>query len=310
MLKTDKIFVAGGRGLVGSAIMRKLNTEGYNNLVAPTREELDLENQNQVWSFFEKEKPDYVFLAAARVGGIKANNTLRADFIYNNLIIQTNAIDAAYRYGVKRFLFLGSSCIYPRDCPQPIREEYLLTAPLELTNEPYAVAKIAGLKMCEAYNKQHSSDFISVMPTNLYGANDNFDLETAHVLPALMRKAHEAKFEGAKELVVWGSGNPLREFLHVDDLASACVFLIQQTGYTEMVNIGSGEEISIKNLAELICRVVGFEGKLVFDASQPDGTPRKFLDISRLSKLGWKPAIKLQDGLESTYQWFQENYHD
>ena len=307
MQKKDKIFVAGHLGLVGSAITRALKKEGHTNLVLRTHRELDLEVQAEVQAFFENEKPDYVFLAAAKVGGILANNTYRAEFIYNNLIIQSNVIDSCWRFGAKRLVFLGSSCIYPRNCPQPINEEHLLTGILEPTNEPYAIAKISGLKMCEAYNHQYNTDFITVMPTNLYGPNDNFHLESAHVLPALMRKMHEAKVSGKKEMVVWGSGKPKREFLHVDDLASACLFCMNRAGYTDIVNIGSGEEVTIGELANLIREVVEFEGKLVFDRSKPDGTPRKFLDSSRIQKLGWSKKIGLREGLANTYQWFLEN---
>lgn len=304
MKRADKIFVAGHRGLVGSAITGQLERHGYHNLVRRTHQELDLEDQASVRGFFESERPTHVFLAAARVGGILANNSYRAEFIYNNLIIQCNVIDAAWRSGVTRLLFLGSSCIYPRDCPQPMKEEYLLTGPLEHTNEPYAVAKIAGIKMCDAYNTQYGTRFASVMPTNLYGPNDNFDLNSSHVLPALLRKVHEAKASGAKKVVVWGSGNPKREFLHVDDMALACIHVMDRDDFINMVNIGSGEEISIRQLAELICEVVGFSGSLEFDTSKPDGTPRKLLDVQKLRSMGWRPTITLRDGIRDTYNWF------
>lgn len=304
MDKNSKIFIAGHRGLVGSALVRNLQRQGFTNLLLRGRSELDLTSQHQVHDFFAQTKPEYVFLAAAKVGGIHANNTYRADFIYQNLSIQNNIIESAHRFGVKRLLFLGSSCIYPRDCPQPMKEEYLLSGPLEATNEPYAIAKIAGIKMCEAFNSQYGTDFASVMPTNLYGQNDNFDLQNSHVLPALIRKAHEAKLNDASEMVIWGSGTPKREFLHVDDMAAACIFVMNQKGHQEMLNIGSGEEVTIRELAELICKVVGFKGKLVFDSSKPDGTPRKLVDITKIKKLGWKPCISLENGIRQTYEWF------
>lgn len=304
MKKTDKIFIAGHRGLVGSALVRNLQQQGYENLLLKTRAELDLTQQKQVYDFFAHEKPDYVFLAAAKVGGIHANNTYRGDFIYQNLTIQNNVIDAARQYQAKRLLFLGSSCIYPRNCPQPMQEEYLLSGPLEATNEPYAIAKIAGIKLCESFNHQYGTDFASVMPTNLYGPNDNFDLENSHVLPALIRKAHEAKLAKAKELVIWGTGTPKREFLHVDDMAAACIFMMEQQGHQEMVNIGSGEEVTIKELAELVCETVGFDGNIRYDSSKPDGTPRKLVDITKIKNLGWKPSISLKSGLKHTYDWF------
>jgi GDP-L-fucose synthase len=300
----DKIFVAGHRGLVGSALVRALKGERYENLVLRTHRELDLEDQQAVRAFFEAERPAYVFMAAAKVGGILANNSLRAQFIYNNLIIQCNVIDAAWRHGARRLMFLGSSCIYPRDCPQPMREAHLLTGPLEPTNEPYAVAKIAGIKMCEAYNDQFGTNFVSVMPTNLYGPNDNFDLQSAHVLPALMRKVHEAKLSGAPSVAVWGSGRPKREFMHVDDMAAACVHVMNVDSFQGMVNVGSGEEVSIRELAEIVCDVVGYKGSLAFDATKPDGTPRKLLDVSLLQSLGWRGARRLRDGIASTYDWF------
>lgn len=308
MNHNDKIYIAGHRGLVGSAIVRVLLAAGYQNLIYRTHAELDLIQQQPVDDFFAKERPGYVFLAAAKVGGIHANNTYRGEFIYENLAVQNNVIDAARRYGTKRLLFLGSSCIYPRDCPQPMREEYLLSGPLEKTNEPYAIAKIAGIKLCEAYNTQYGTDFLSVMPTNLYGPNDNFDLQTSHVLPALLRKVHEAKLANSPTVTIWGSGKPQREFLHVDDMASACVFVMNNPDVKEMVNIGSGQEVSIRELAELICDVVGFQGDIVYDSSKPDGTPRKLLDTARLNQLGWSAKISLKDGLKDTYQWFLDKY--
>lgn len=307
MNKMDKIYVAGHRGLVGSAIIRALQKEGYSNLIYKTHRELDLIHQQSVIDFFAKERPDYVFLAAAKVGGIHANNTFRGEFIYENLMVQNNVIEAARLYKAKRLLFLGSSCIYPRNCPQPMREEHLLSGSLEHTNEPYAIAKIAGIKLCEAYNSQYGTDFASVMPTNLYGPNDNFDLETSHVLPALIRKVHEAKLAKKPSVTLWGSGTPKREFLHVDDMASACIFVMNKSGFKDMVNIGSGQEVTIRELAELICEVVGYEGNIVYDSSKPDGTPRKLLDTSCLTELGWKAQINLREGLKQSYQWFVEN---
>lgn len=304
MNKPDKIFVAGHRGLVGSAIVRRLKQEGYHNLVLRTRQQLNLEDQEAVSRFFGEERPQYIFFAAAKVGGILANSAYPADFIRSNLAIELNLIEAAYRTGVEKLLFLGSSCIYPKFAPQPIREEYLLTGQLEPTNEWYAVAKIAGIKLCQAYNQQYGTRFISAMPTNLYGPGDNFDLQTSHVLPALLRKFHEARENGVSEVVVWGSGTPRREFLHVDDLADACVFLMKRYEGSEIVNVGVGEDISIGELAELLRDVVGFTGKLVFDASKPDGTPRKLLDVSRLEAMGWKACIPLREGVERTYQWY------
>ncbi|PQQ03028.1 putative GDP-L-fucose synthase 2 [Prunus yedoensis var. nudiflora] len=305
--KSAKIFVAGHRGLVGSAIVRKLQALGFTNLVLRGHAELDLTRQNDVESFFAVEKPQFVILAAAKVGGIHANNTYPADFIAVNLQIQTNVIDASYRFGVKKLLFLGSSCIYPKFAPQPIPESALLTGPLEPTNEWYAIAKIAGIKMCQAYRIQYNWDAISGMPTNLYGPHDNFHPENSHVLPALMRRFHEAKVKGAKEVVVWGSGSPLREFLHVDDLADGVVFLMENYSGLEHVNVGSGKEVTIKELAELVKDVVGFEGELVWDSSKPDGTPRKLMDSSKLAGLGWTPKISLKDGLVDTYKWYLEN---
>jgi len=302
-----KIYVAGHQGLVGSAIVRRLKQAGYGNLVTRSRSQLDLTRQRQVEAFFEQERPAYVFLAAALVGGIWANNTYRADFIYTNLAIETNVIHACYRYGVDKLLFLGSSCIYPKDCRQPMREEDLLSGYLEPTNEPYAIAKIAGIKMCEAFHHQYGCRFISVMPTNLYGPHDNFDLETSHVLPALIRKAHEAKMADREEMVVWGTGTPRREFLHVDDLADACVFLMNHYEDYRLINIGVGEDVSIRWLAELVCEVVGFKGRLTFDPGKPDGMPRKLLDVNRLKTLGWYPKVDLKRGIADTYRWFQEH---
>ncbi len=307
MDKHARIFVAGHRGLVGSAIVRKLESEGYTNLLMRTCKDLDLRNQASVAGFFEDEKPEYVFLAAARVGGIVANNSYPADFIYDNLMIQTNVIHQAYLSGIKKLLFLGSTCIYPKLSPQPIREEYLLSGPLEATNEAYAIAKIAGLKMCQYYNRQYGTCFISAMPTNLYGPNDNFDLETSHVLPALMRKFHEAKILGASTVTIWGTGSPMREFIHVDEVAEASLFLMRSYSGNDFVNIGTGEELSIKDLALLIKKVVGFEGDILFDASKPDGTPRKLSDVSRLHSLGWQHRTGLEDGLKTTYEWYLQH---
>lgn len=307
MDKSDKIFVAGHRGMVGSAIVRLLEAEGFTSLPKPDRKQLDLTDNDAVAKFFAKEKPAVVVLAAARVGGIKANNDQPVEFLLDNLRIQNNVIRAAYDNGATKLLFLGSSCIYPKLAPQPIPESALLTGPLEPTNDAYAVAKIAGIKLCQAYNREYGANFISAMPTNLYGPNDNFDLETSHVLPALIRKAHEAKTNKAKEIVVWGSGNPRREFLHVDDLASACLFLLEKYDSPEIVNVGCGEDITIKELAELICDIVGFGGNLAWDSTKPDGTPRKLLDVSKLTRLGWRPAIELRDGIAKTYDWFLGN---
>jgi len=297
-----KIYVAGHRGMVGSAIVRKLQAAGYQNLLMRTHAELDLLDQAAVQRFMLAERPDHVVVAAARVGGILANNTQRADFIYQNLMIEANLIHAAHLADVQRLMFLGSSCIYPRDCPQPIKEEYLLTGPLEPTNEPYAIAKIAGIKLCEAYRAQHGRQYISVMPTNLYGINDNYDLASSHVLPALLRKAHEAKLRGDAEFVVWGSGTPRREFLYADDLAEACVFLMESGYDGPLLNLGTGEDISIKALAETVMAVVGFQGRLRFDASKPDGTPRKLLDVSRLHALGWRAKTPLAQGIRLAYE--------
>ncbi|MDP2992964.1 MAG: GDP-L-fucose synthase [Deltaproteobacteria bacterium] len=330
----SRIYIAGHRGLVGSAFVRKLKAQGYNNLILRTSKELDLRRQADVESFFAREKPEYVFLAAAKVGGIHANNTYPAEFIYDNIAIQTNVVHESWRAGVKRLLFLGSSCIYPRDCPQPMKEECLLTGPLEPTNEPYAVAKIAGIKMCQSYNRQYGTNFICAMPTNLYGPNDNFDLETSHVLPALIRKMHEAVYGFipaelksfllspqssalSPVVTIWGTGTPRREFLHVDDLADAGVFLMNlpdsdflsvlspSPSVPPLVNIGCGEDITIRELAELVAKIVGFKGELVFDTSRPDGTPQKLLDVSKLRELGWQPKISLREGIRQTCEWYK-----
>ena len=308
MEKNAKIFIAGHKGLVGSALVRKLSAEGFLSLILKERAELNLLDKKAVESFFETEKPDYVFLAAAKVGGIMANKLKKADFIYENLEIQNNIIHAAWKAGVKKLLFLGSSCIYPKNCPQPIKEEYLMSGYLEETNAAYAVAKIAGIKLCQSFNEQYGTNFISVMPTNLYGENDNFDLESSHVLPALIRKFHEAKKENKKEITLWGTGAPKREFLHVDDLADACVFLMNSYDSSEIINIGTGEDISIKELAQKIQKLIGFESKLIWDAEKPDGTMRKLLDVTKLNALGWKHQISLDAGLEMTIAWFGENH--
>ena len=302
MHKDSKIYVAGHKGLVGSAILRLLKSEGFSNLLTRTSSELDLRNQAAVHHFFESNQLEYVFLAAARVGGIHANNTFRGEFIYDNLMIQNNVIHASYLNKVKKLLFLGSTCIYPKLSPQPISEDSLLTGKLEPTNEPYAIAKIAGIKLCQAYNNQYGCNFISVMPTNLYGPNDNYDLNNSHVLPALLRKFHEAKKNKSNEVVIWGTGKPLREFLHVDDLADACLFLMNNYSENEIINVGSGEEISIEKLGELIKKIVGYEGKIKQDLSKPDGTPRKAVDSSKILRLGWKPKIKLETGITDTYK--------
>jgi GDP-L-fucose synthase len=307
MEKSEKIFVAGHRGLVGSALVRRFEAAGFTNLLKRDRTQLDLTDEQAVRDFFAREKPAVAILAAAKVGGIKANNDQPVEFLLNNLRIQDNVIAAAHESGVRKFLFLGSSCIYPKHAPQPIPESALLTGELEPTNEAYAIAKIAGIKLCQAFSREYGSNFISAMPTNLYGPNDNFDLETSHVLAALLRKAHEAKTSGARELVVWGTGQPRREYLHVDDLAAACLFLLEKYDSPEIVNVGWGEDISIKELAELICDVVGFDGKLAWDATKPDGTPRKLLDVTKLRNLGWQPTISLRDGIASTYDWFLKN---
>lgn len=309
MLPDAKIYIAGHRGMVGSAIVRQLQMAGFNNLVTRTSSELDLTQQHQVSEFLYREKPDYIFMAAAKVGGIQANDTYRADFIYQNLTIEANVVHAAWQAGVKRMLFLGSSCIYPRDCPQPIREDYLLTGPLEQTNEPYAIAKIAGVKLCESYNRQYGTQYVSAMPTNLYGPNDNYDLANSHVLPALIRKAHEAKLRSDTTYTVWGSGRPMREFLHVDDMASACLFMMKDNSITEgLFNVGTGTDVTIRELAKTVMDVVGFEGQIVFDASKPDGTPRKLLDVSRLRQLGWTAKIKLREGIAHAYADFLSNH--
>lgn len=307
MEKHNKIYIAGHLGMVGSAIVRKLKNEGFNNLLFQSIDELDLTDQTATRKFFEKEKPEYVFLAAAKVGGILANNTYRAQFIYENLQIQNNIIHNSYLTGVKKLLFLGSSCIYPKHAPQPMKEEYLLTGELEPTNEPYAIAKIAGIKMCQSYNLQYDTNYISVMPTNLYGPNDNFNLETSHVLPALIRKFHEAKVENKPFVEIWGTGLPKREFIYVDDLAGACFYLMQNYNENEIVNIGMGEDISIKDLALSIKSVIGYDGELKFDSSKPDGAPRKLLDVSKLNSVGWKYSIPLKDGINNTYSWFLKN---
>lgn len=316
MEKQDKIYIAGHRGMVGSAIMRKLMDEGFRNIVVRTSKELDLKDQAAVRDFFRTERPDHVVLAAAKVGGIQANNTYRAQFIYENLMIECNVIHQAYEHGVKRLLFLGSSCIYPKLAPQPLKEESLLTGLLEPTNEPYAIAKIAGIRLCDAYNRQYGTDYRSVMPTNLYGPYDNFNLETSHVLPALLRKFHEAKTSGAAEVEVWGSGKPRREFLHVDDLADACVFLMglprerftaATTPSATHINIGTGEDITIGELAALVSDVVGYRGAIRFNPAYPDGTPRKLLDVGRLRGLGWKPSVGLREGVAATYRWYLDN---
>lgn len=306
----EKIFVAGHLGLVGSAIKRRLEEKGCSNIVYRSYEELDLRRQQDVEDFFASEKSEYVFLAAAKVGGIQANNTYPAEFIYDNLAIEMNVINAAYKCGVKKLLFLGSSCIYPKFAPQPLKEEYLLTGELESTNEAYAIAKIAGLKMCEYYNKQYGTNFISVMPTNLYGPNDNFDLETSHVLPALIRKFHEAKMKHKPSVEIWGTGTPLREFLYVDDLADACVFLMERYDYADIgsfINIGTGKELTIQELAELVKEASGFQGDIVYNPEMPDGTPQKLLDITRMESLGWEARTSLEQGILKTYQWYVEN---
>ncbi|MDQ1330420.1 MAG: GDP-L-fucose synthase [Thermodesulfobacteriota bacterium] len=344
MNKNSKIFVAGHKGLVGSALVRRLEKEGCLDLILRSHAQLDLERQAEVETFFEKERPEYVFLAAAKVGGIHANSTFPAEFVYNNIAIQTNIIHSAWKTGVKRLLFLGSSCIYPRECPQPMKEEHLLTGPLEATNEPYAIAKIAGIKMCEAYNREYGTSFLAAMPTNLYGPNDNFDLENSHVLPALIRKFHlavlaaEGKHDEIKKderiygsipgndpvipasVTIWGSGKPFREFLHVDDLADACVFLMNleerafaplvAAGRTPLINIGFGKDITIKDLAELVRKIVGFRGEMRFDSSKPDGTPKKLLDVSRMKALGWQPATSLADGIRSTFEFYLKRYEE
>lgn len=304
MEKESKVYVAGHRGMVGSAIVRKLTSLGYTNLITRTSAELDLRNQQQVLDFFAIEKPEYVFLAAAKVGGIVANNTYRADFLYENLAIQNNIIHSSYLNQVKKLMFLGSSCIYPKLADQPLKESYLLSGYLEPTNEPYAIAKIAGIKMCEAYRAQYGCNFISVMPTNLYGTNDNYDLVNSHVLPAMIRKFHEAKEKGASQMTLWGTGSPMREFLHADDLAEACLFLMEHYNDSTLVNIGTGEDVTIKNLAAIVKQIVGFQGEIVWDSTKPDGTPRKLMDVSKLHGLGWHHKITLEDGIKLAYQDF------
>jgi GDP-L-fucose synthase len=333
MKRDSRIYVAGHKGLVGSAIVRRIQSEGFSNLTVRSHKEVDLMRQSEVEAFFKAEKPEYVFIAAAKVGGILANSIYPAEFIYENLLIESNIIHSAYEAGVKKLLFLGSSCIYPRDCPQPMKEEYLLSGKLEPTNEPYAIAKIAGIKMCQAYNRQYGTQFVSVMPTNLYGPGDNFDLETSHALPALIRRFHEAKISDQRSEVryersevggsessersstgsfvtLWGTGTPKREFLHVDDLADACLFLMDRYNDSEMINIGVGRDINIRELADLIKDIVGFKGTIRYDRTKPDGTPRKLLDVSKLKELGWQPKISLREGIERTYRWYVENMSD
>ncbi|MEC0309233.1 GDP-L-fucose synthase [Paenibacillus lautus] len=304
----SKIYVAGHKGLVGSAILRALQSNGYHNLVCRSSSELDLRDRGEVYNLFQQEKIDYVFLAAAKVGGIAANNDYPADFIRDNLFIQTNVIDAAYQFNVKKLLFLGSTCIYPKFAPQPLKEEYLLTGELEPTNQPYAIAKIAGINMCQSYNRQYGTKYISVMPTNMYGPHDNFDLKTSHVLPALIRKFHDAKENNIPEVEVWGTGNPRREFLHSDDLAEACLFLMEHYNESEIINVGVGQDISIQELAELIRSIVGYDGEIVFNSTIPDGTSRKLVDVTKINNLGWKAQISLESGLRSVYQAFQKEY--
>ncbi|MFL6500930.1 MAG: GDP-L-fucose synthase family protein [Candidatus Udaeobacter sp.] len=308
MNRSDKIFVAGHLGMLGSAMMRRLQAEGFSNIVTRDRSDLDLADESAVAKFLAAERPAIVIVAAARVGGIKANNDFPVEFLLENLGIQNNVIRSAYESGVRKLLFVGSACIYPKFAPQPIPETSLLDGPLEPTNEAYAIAKIAGIKLCQAYSREYGANFISAMPTNLYGPNDNFDLETSHVLPALMRKAHEAKVRKDQKLIVWGTGKPRREFLHVDDLASACVLILEKYDSPEIINLGCGEDISIRELAELICDVVGFDGELDWDTTKPDGTPRRLLDVTKLRALGWTPAIPLRDGIARTYEWFRANF--
>ena len=308
MEKSSKIFIAGHRGMVGSAILRKLQKEGYSSLLVRTSAQLDLRDQRAVNEFFQTEKPEFVFLAAAKVGGIMANNTYRAQFLYENLQIETNCIHAAYETGVKKLLFLGSSCIYPKLAPQPLKEEHLLTGLLEPTNEPYAIAKIAGIKLCEAYRDQYGCNFIAAMPTNLYGQGDNYDLQTSHVIPALLHKFHSAKMANAPTVEIWGTGTPLREFMYVDDLADACYFLMEEYDGKQFLNIGTGEECTIADVARLVGSIVGYTGEIIFDHSKPDGTPRKLMDSSRLHALGWRHRINLSDGLKKAYEFFQQEY--
>jgi GDP-L-fucose synthase len=308
--KEAKIYIAGHRGMVGSAILKKLKEEGFNNLLVKTSQQLDLRNQEQVAAFFDAEKPEYVFLAAAKVGGIVANNTYRADFLYENLQIQNNVIHSAYSSKVKKLMFLGSSCIYPKLAPQPLKEEYLLTGLLEPTNEPYAIAKIAGIKMCDAYRDQYNCNFISVMPTNLYGYNDNYHPENSHVLPALIRKIHEAKKNKSENVMIWGSGKPLREFMFADDLADACYFLMENYNESHLINIGTGKDLSIADLAEMIKKIIDFKGALIFDTTKPDGTPRKLMDVSKLNSLGWRHTTELEDGIRLAYADYLNRYED
>lgn len=307
MNKSDKIWVAGHNGMVGSAIFRKLKSLGFSNLITATHKELDLTNQLSTQAFMANVRPDYVFLAAAKVGGIYANSTYPADFIYENLMVQSNVIRWSYEFGVKKLLFLGSSCIYPRECQQPIKEEYLLSDYLEKTNEPYAVAKIAGIKLCQSYNRQYGCNYISVMPTNLYGPNDNYDLFNSHVFPALLRKIHEAKINNTEEVEIWGTGNAMREFLHVDDVADACLFLMENYDNSEIINIGTGKDVSISELVSMMVNVIGYKGKIKYDSSKPDGTPKKQLDVSKLHNLGWKHKITLEEGIRITYKNYLEN---
>lgn len=307
MEKNEKIYIAGHNGLIGSAIMKKLKSDGYDNLISKSHRELDLINQTEVNKFFEKEKPEYVFLAAAKVGGIKANSTQPVEFIYENLMIQNNIIKASYDFQVKKLLFLGSSCIYPRECKQPMREEYLLSGYLEPTNEAYALAKIAGLKMCEYYNEQYSANFISCMPTNIYGPNDNFDLETSHVIPAMMRRFYDAKLNHSPQIKIWGSGNAMREFLYVEDLADACVYLMNNYDNGKFINVGTGIDVSIKELALMIKEIVGYQGQIIFDTSKPEGNPKKLLDVTALQDIGWKHKVDLKEGLNLTFNWFKKN---
>ena len=310
MDKDAKIYLAGHTGLVGSALLRLLEKEGFSNIIVRPSSELDLRQQKAVEEFFQSENPEYVFLAAAKVGGILANNTYRAEFIYDNLMISANVINSAFKSGVKKLLNLGSSCIYPRECPQPMKEDYLLTGKLEPTNEPYAIAKIAAMKMCQAYNQQYKTNFISAMPTNLYGPGDNFDLENSHVLAALIRRFHEAKEKGAQQVKVWGTGKPRREFMYVDDLAKALLFLMDNYNLSEFINIGLGQDLSISELAQLIKDIVGFEGEIVYDITKPDGTPQKLLDVSKLNNLGYKAQVSLKEGIKKTYQWYKSSYSE
>jgi len=308
MHKDSKIYVAGHKGMVGSAIVRKLQHEGFQNIITRTKQELDLRDQQKTADFFEEQKPEYVIIAAAKVGGIMANNTYRAEFIYDNLMIQNNLIHQSYLNGVKKLLYFGSSCIYPKLCPQPIKEEYLLSGPLEFTNEPYALARIAGIKMAENYKRQYGCNFISLMSTNLYGSHDHYDVQKSHVLPSLMRRIHEAKEGNVEEVVIWGTGSPMREFMHVDDLADAVMFFMEHYEGEQHLNVGTAKEVSIKQLAEMICETVGYQGKLTFDTTKPDGTPRKLLDVSKANAMGWQAQTELKDGLKTTYEWFQNHY--